>query len=164
MLRRRSFPRLLQTPDVFQSMLVKDRGEIRFRDVIHKRGISKDNGGFTSGSLFFMPGDDSQRNRFGVFACNRFVETDNQDTAADAVDGFTSDFPLDDRNRQIQPQFQQKFEQDIQLGAVLLEVLRMFFQTGSEVRSVRVPRSDIAAIQLEHTKPKVAPSRPPPRD
>ena len=66
-----------------------------------------------------------------------------------------NDFGFDGHGK-IEAELEQELKEDVLLGAVNFQILRMRFKAGGEVGADRVPRLDVAAIQLEDAEAEVA--------
>ena len=61
-----------------------------------------------------------------------------------------------DGHAEVESELEQEFKEDVLLGAVYFQVPGVRLQAGGEVGAVRVPRLDVAAIQLEDAEAEVA--------
>ena len=105
---------------------------------------------------FLVPLDDALRQRLHLAALDLLGEAGDQDAAADGVHVLAGDRARLDGHAEVEAELEQQLVEDVRLGAVGLQVLDGVEQRLVEVVAVRLPRADVAGVELEDAEAEVA--------
>lgn len=94
-------------------MLVEDRGQVRFGDIVSEARIKEHACGFTNRGKFLVPCDNTKGQRISVSTTDGFVQTHEEGTGTDGVDLFGGDQLLFDGYCQIKSKLEEKFVEDV---------------------------------------------------
>src|SRR5690606_24304548 len=87
---------------------------------------------------------------------NPLSKAGDQDAAANAMHGLVGKIPLLNRHAEIETKLEQQLVKDVCLAAVALQMHLVVEKRLLEVVPVRLPRMDVAGVELEDAKAGVA--------
>jgi hypothetical protein len=90
------------------------------------------------------------------FAKNLIGEADDHRTSSNAVNSLARDRLAFGGHGKVKAELEEQLVENVLLGTICLEMFDRFFECLREVFTVRLPRPDVAAGQLEDAEAEVA--------
>ena len=138
-------------------MLLEDRGEVALGDVALKGAVAEDDAAFLGvgrGELV-TPLHDPQGQWLGIGRLDLRREAGEEHAAADAFHLFARDLLRLDRDAEIEAGLEEDVVDEIVVGAVGLNVVDRFGDRRGDILRGRIPRLDIAGVELEDAEAEV---------
>ena len=125
-------------------------------DVIGEGAVTEGHLGIAGEFQLIAPVDDALGEGFDFVTVDRFIETGEKDTVADAVNGLAGDLFLFNGYGQIIAALQEQFIENILFAAAFDQVLGVVEQGLFQVVSVRIPGADVSAVEFEDFENEVS--------